>query len=246
MIVTACKNDGVRTPLNEAIAAVSRFLIADRPLGETLERVAELAVQAIQPAVAVGVTLLDDNRRPSTALWTHNVAPRVDQVQYEEGAGPCLTAYKERRLIRVEDVRTVRNEWPAFSRRAVEEGIFSTLSLPLVAGDDAFGAFNLYARTPDAFSPQHEADAELFATEAAVVLANASAYWSMFDLASGLQTAMQSRAQIEQAKGILMASRHCGPEEAFQLLVQASQRNNEKLRDIAARIVASQNHEDSG
>ena len=229
-----------KTPLVEAIAAVSRFLVADRPLGETLEQVAELAVQAIPPAAAVGVTLLDDHRRPSTALWTHNYAPRVDHAQYEEGAGPCLSAYKERRIIRVDDVRDVRDQWPAFSERAVEEGVFSCLSLPLVAGTDAFGAFNLYARTPGAFSAKHEADAEQFATGAAVVLSNASAYWGMFDLASGLQAAMESRAQIEQAKGILMASRRCSPEVAFQLLVQASQRNNEKLRDIAARIVTSQ------
>jgi transcriptional regulator with GAF, ATPase, and Fis domain len=229
-----------KTPLDEAIAAVSRFLVADRPLGETLQQVAELAVQAIPPASAVGVTLLDDHRRPSTALWTQTYAPRVDHAQYEEGAGPCLSAYKERRTIRVDDVRDVGDQWPAFSRRAVEEGVFSTLSLPLVAGTDGFGAFNLYARTPGAFSAQHEADAEQFATGAAVVLANASAYWTTFDLASGLQAAMESRAQIEQAKGILMASRRCSPEVAFQLLVQASQRNNEKLRDIAARIVTSQ------
>jgi GAF domain-containing protein len=229
-----------KTPLHEAIAAVNGFLIADRPLGETLERVAELAGQAIHPAVAVGVTLLDDRRRPITALWTDPVAPRVDQAQYEECAGPCLSAYKERRTLRVDDVRTVRGQWPEFSLRAEQVGIFSTLSLPLVAATDSLGAFNLYARTPDAFSPGHEAEAEVFATQAAVVLANASAYWSMSDLASGLQTAMQSRAQIEQAKGILMATRNCGPDQAFQMLVQASQRNNEKLRDIADRIVASQ------
>ena len=229
-----------KTPLDEAIAAVSRFLVADRPLGETLERVAELAVQAIEPAAAVGITLLDDRQRPTTALSTDNVAPRVDQAQYLEDAGPCLAAYKERRVILVEDVRTVRDQWPAFSERAVEEGMLSTLSLPLVAGPETFGAFNLYARTPGAFSAQHEADAELFATGAVAVLANAAAYWTVSDLASGLQTAMDSRAQIEQAKGVLMASRHCTPEEAFQMMVQASQRNNEKLRDIAARIVTSQ------
>ena len=219
---------------------MNRFLVADRPLGETLQRVAELAGQAIHPAAAVGITLLDDRRRPITALWTDDVALRVDQAQYEEGTGPCLLAYKERRTIRVDDVRTVRDRWPAFSQRAVREGILSTLSLPLVAAADTLGGFNLYARKPDAFSREHEADAELFATEAAVVLANASAYWAASDLASGLQTAIESRAQIEQAKGILMASRRCTAEEAFQMLVQASQRNNEKLRDIAARIVASQ------
>ena len=228
------------TPLAEAITAVNRFLVADRPLGQTLQRVAELAGQAIDPAAAVGITLLDDRRRPITALWTDDVALRVDQAQYEEGTGPCLLAYRERRTVRVDDVRTVRGRWPAFSERAVQEGILSTLSLPLVAAADTLGGFNLYARTPDAFSPEHEADAQLFATEAAVVLANASAYWAMSDLASGLQTAMESRAQIEQAKGILMASRRCTAEEAFQMLVQASQRNNEKLRDIAARIVGSQ------
>jgi AmiR/NasT family two-component response regulator len=37
-----------------------------------------------------------------------------------------------------------------------------------------------------------------------------------------------------------MASRRCSADEAFQMLVQASQRNNAKLRDIAARIVTSQ------
>jgi GAF domain-containing protein len=232
--------DMPHTPLTEAITAVNRFLVADRSLGETLQRVAELAVQAIEPAAAVGITLFDDGRRPKTALWTDDSAPRIDQVQYEEGSGPCVNAYKERRIIRVDDVRTVRNQWPAFSERAVQEAVLSTLSLPLVAGDDTLGGFNLYARDPNAFSSEHEADAELFATEAAVVLANASAYWAMSDLAFGLRTAMQSRAEIEQAKGILMATRRCTAEKAFQMLVQASQRNNEKLRDIAARIVASQ------
>ena len=232
--------DMPNTPLAEAITAVNRFLVADCPLGETLQRVAELAVQAIEPAAAVGITLFDEGRRPTTALWTDATAPRIDQVQYEQGTGPCVDAYKERRTIRVDDVRTVRNQWAAFSERAVQEGVFSTLSLPLVAGDETLGGFNLYARRPGAFSAQHEGDAELFATEAAVVLANASAYWAMSDLASGLRTAMQSRAQIEQAKGILMASRRCSADEAFQMLVQASQRNNEKLREIAARIVDSQ------
>ena len=113
-----------KTPLDEAIAVVGRFLVADRPLGETLERVAELAVEAI-PAAAVGVTLLDDHQRPTTALWTRSYAPPVDHAQYEEGAGPCLSAYKDSRIIRVDDVRDVRDQWPVFTERAVEEGVFA-------------------------------------------------------------------------------------------------------------------------
>jgi hypothetical protein len=42
---------------------------------------------------------------------------------------------------------------------------------------------------------------------------------------------------IEQAKGILMAQQQCGPDEAFSLLRQASQRTNVKVHVLAARIV---------
>ena len=52
---------------------------------------------------------------------------------------------------------------------------------------------------------------------------------------------MSSRAVIEQAKGVLMAEQGCLPEEAFELLRAASQRENVKLREIAERIVAGQN-----
>lgn len=77
----------------------------------------------------------------------------------------------------------------------------------------------------------------MLATQVSVVLANARAYWQAFDLAQGLGQALESRASIEQAKGKIMATNGCGPDEAFAFLVRASQRENVKLRDIARRIV---------
>jgi AmiR/NasT family two-component response regulator len=54
-----------------------------------------------------------------------------------------------------------------------------------------------------------------------------------------LHAALTSQPMIEQAKGILMAHHRCGPDQAFRLLAQASQRQNRKLRDVAAAVVAS-------
>jgi response regulator NasT len=54
-----------------------------------------------------------------------------------------------------------------------------------------------------------------------------------------LQAALTSQPVIEQAKGILMAHHSCGPDRAFGLLAEASQRQNRKLRDVAAAVVAS-------
>ncbi len=69
------------------------------------------------------------------------------------------------------------------------------------------------------------------------MLANAQAYWDARHLSEQLGQAMQFRAVIEQAKGVLMATGGRNADEAFQLLVRASQRENRKLRDVAADLV---------
>ena len=55
----------------------------------------------------------------------------------------------------------------------------------------------------------------------------------------GLKKRLESLAVIEQAKGMLMAREGCDPDEAFGMLRRASQRENEKVRAIAARIVTN-------
>jgi len=56
-------------------------------------------------------------------------------------------------------------------------------------------------------------------------------------LAAQMREAMESRAVIEQAKGMLIAAHRCTPDEAFQMLSKSSQRSNRKLRDVAKAMV---------
>lgn len=108
------------------------------------------------------------------------------------------------------------------------------------AGDGAgegIGALNLYSRTSAAFDDDATARVEVFARQAAIVLSNAQVYWDARQLSENLQQAIRTRSTIDQAVGILLASGGRSPEEAFQLLVRASQRENRKLRDIAEEIV---------
>lgn len=220
----------------QAVDAVAQFLIADITLGDTLQRIAELARDAVGPTTAVGLTLLDDNDRPATRVFTDEISPHVDAGQYEDD-GPCLTAYREGRVVLVESVAATAGQWPVFAERAKEEGVRSSLSLPLIAGDNRMGVMNLYATGPEPYGDVDVVDAQLFATQAAVVLANSQAFWAAFDLAANLTTALSSRAVIDQAKGKIMEQNDCSADEAFRLLVKASQRENLRLRDLAARIV---------
>ena len=60
----------------------------------------------------------------------------------------------------------------------------------------------------------------------------------LVDEVVGLRLAMQSRAQIEQAKGLLMERHAIGSAQAWEVLRTASNNANRKLRDVAGDLVA--------
>jgi GAF domain-containing protein len=174
-----------------------------------------------------------------TPVYTDERSPRVDQVQYDAGTGPCVDAFRTGEVKQIHDTAT-EERWRAFCDAALDEHIRSTLSVPLdVSGTrtEVLGALNLYSEVPDAFDDEARASTQAFAQQAAIVMANARAYWGAKELSDQLQYALESRATIEQAKGIIIGQSRVSPEEAFKLLVRASQRENRKLREIAAEIV---------
>jgi GAF domain-containing protein len=222
----------------EALGAVREFVAGRQDLDATLLEVSELAVTALGADMA-GLTLLGSDGKATTAVSTQPTAVAVDQAQYDADRGPCLEAFREARVHRVDDVRAERR-WPEFADAAAAHGVLSSLSLPLVIRGEGIGALNLYSGEPRHFTEDHEAGGAEFASGAAVALASALAYWEQADRAEGLAKAMQSRAVIEQAKGVIIASTGVSPEEAFELLRAQSQSENRKLREIAVEIVEAQ------
>jgi GAF domain-containing protein len=222
--------------IDEGFIALGQFVVGEVAVGETLRQVAELTTQAIPGATFAGITLLSETG-PTTAVFTHPAAPEIDQAQYDAGEGPCLEAYRTGEVHRI-DSTADDERWPTFSRVALQHDILSTLSVPMVAAGRVTGALNLYSLAVEGFSDDDTRLALVLARQAAVVMANAQAYWQLFDINENLQQALVSRAVIEQAKGILMSQSRIPADEAFAILTRASQRENRKLRDIAQELVA--------
>jgi GAF domain-containing protein len=221
-----------------ALATLSQFLVAGSSLGDALHEVTAITQAAVPTAEMAGITMLSESGKPATTVFTDALAPEIDKSQYDSNRGPCLDAWRTKQVVRIDRIGDARGTYPEFATACKEHGVLSTLSLPLVAADRGLGALNLYARTVCGFTRDDESLGTELAATAAVVLANASAYWEAFTLSEQLTEAMESRAVIEQAKGMLMArASTLTADEAFGLLVRASQRENRKLRDIAQRIV---------
>jgi hypothetical protein len=200
-----------------------------------LEALAELAVRSTPGATAASVTLMN-GETPITFVATAAVAVELDESQYERGYGPCLDAILSGDVMYVEDSRT-ETRWPGYVDAAAASGMLSSLSMPIPVTAGLAAGLNVYAGAPAAFGePDRDSIARLVEF-AGGAIANLQLVEASRLLVDQMQTAMQSRAVIDQARGILMALHGCDADEAFAILRTTSQRANRKLRDIAQEIV---------
>jgi GAF domain-containing protein len=222
-------------PANEAFDELGRIVLGDDPLPQILERVVHLATQVLTEPAEASITLIagDD---PATVGFTGETALELDERQYESDAGPCLDAAASGQRVVISDMQS-ETRWPRFTADAVKLGIRSSLSIPLPVQRNVTGALNFYATDRGGFSDETIELAETFAAHAAVAVANAHLYNATAALAEQMKQAMETRAVIEQAKGIIMCDRRCNADEAFNALVKLSQEAHIKLREVAQRLV---------
>jgi GAF domain-containing protein len=220
-----------------ALERLGRLSLRELSMDSLLQTVAELT-KTVMPGTPETSVLLLVKDRPSTVVHTGELAVDLDETQYERGHGPCLHAARTGQVTEIADTRT-ETRWPDYTPHAAERGNLSSLSVPLLIDEDAqvTGALNIYAREVAAFDEDSRSAAVRFGPYAAVATGNLYAYQSARDLADNLEVALQSRAIIDQAKGILVERYKVTPDQAFQLLAQASMSTNRKVRDIADHLV---------
>jgi GAF domain-containing protein len=219
-----------------AFAELSRIMLTTQSLDTTLGRIAELARRTVGEATDVSVTLLERDR-PVTAVFTGDLAAFLDERQYEIGFGPCIEAALTGATIIIADT-SASDVHPDFARTALRHGVTHTLSVGLPVEHRTIGAINVYGTGPGSFDAATVETVTSFAGSAAVAAANADIHASTANLARNLERALESRAVIDQAKGILMARHGMSPSAAFDLLSEQSQRTNRKLRALAEDLVA--------
>jgi GAF domain-containing protein len=220
----------------DAFGRLGRINLGETDLHGVLQLVADLAKRAVPGADEVSVTLLR-GEKAHTAVFTGELALALDEWQYEDGRGPCLDASASAASLSLPDLGG-ESRWPDWAGRARTAGLGSSLSIGLPVQEAVTGALNIYATEPEAFDDEAIILAQTFAGYAAVALANANLYDATATLAEHMKAAMESRAVIEQAKGIVMGDRRCTADEAFGILTKLSQDTNRKLRDVAAALVA--------
>jgi GAF domain-containing protein len=224
------------THLARTFAEVARQLQSQNSPEETWQRIVELAGSVLPAFEHAAISLARGKGRIVTVAATDQVPRTIDQIQYDTGEGPCLSAIREHEMFITSDL-SAESRWPAFGARAVAEtGVRSMLAFQLFVRDETLGALNLYSREPNAFDERAEAFGAVLAAHAAVAMAAAQEHQHT----DQLEHAVLTNRDIGMALGIVMTQSKVDRVQAFRMLEQGSQRLNLKLKDIAARIVSTE------
>ena len=218
-----------------AFDELGRMSFAEHSLESVLQRVTDLAARVLPGEPAASVTIVADGRT-STVAASHPIARELDHVQYAQDSGPCLDAATTGQVMELLDT-SAEERWGAFPRTAARRGIRGVLSFPLPPQELITGGLNVYARTSQPLDQPTRDLAARLAAYAVVPVSNMYLYESAVERVEHLRAALDSRAVIDQAKGILMERFKLSADQAFSVLAQRSMGSNTKVRDIAERFV---------
>ncbi len=231
MRVVAFSEDSMRW-----LSALAGAVLGQDDLHSTLDEVVQLAVAALPACDGASLTTFEDGR-PGVVAADGDWSRSLDELQYEEREGPCLDAARTGRCSA--SGTSLRTAGGRSTPLGLSSSALAAWSLPMSSEGKIVGALNVYSREPGRFSAEDVSLGELIATQAGVAMQVAASFFRHRDLAVQMQTALRSRARIEQAKGVLMGGRGCTEDEAFQLLVELSQNSNRKLREVAEALLES-------
>ena len=160
----------------------------------------------------------------------------VDDIQYGLGEGPCVSAVAQGRTFSSGNLGG-EPQWPHFGPRVGRLGVHSALSLPLLLPGQVLGALNVYAHGRNVFDAHALAMGEAFSPQAAVSVHNAQLLDQAERLVAQLQKALISRAEIDQALGVVMSRTGATAQEAFDKLRDLSQTRSVKLTEVARDVL---------
>jgi len=187
--------------------------------------------------VICGITLIR-RKKAATVASSNERARAMDEMQYQFGDGPCLTAIRSHATVYVPDLHT-EQRWPAYAEAVAEHGLASILGTPIPLEGEAGAGLNLYATETHTFTEEAIETAETYARQTSKALRLAIRMAHLSDARNNLSAAMQSRTVIDLAVGVIIGQNRCSQEQAFRILKNASNTRNMKLRDVAAAVVES-------
>ena len=222
--------------LLKAFIEFADTIVDEYDVVEFLHRLAKRCVELVD-ATEAGIMLTD---RDGTLHYVASSSERMRHIELFElqhDEGPCLDAYRTGVAVHSSLTADVHERWPRFAPHAQELGIESVAALPMRLRTEVIGALNLLSTSSAPLGPEDQQVAQALADIATIGILQERALNDALVVTSQLESALESRIVIEQAKGIVAERSHVGIDSAFELLRGYARTNNRLLRDTAREVI---------
>lgn len=222
--------------LAEVFVALADSLVDDYDVVDLMDRLVVASVELFDVAAA-GLLLVDQRGGLQVVASSSQQARVLELFQLQSDEGPCLDCIRGGSAVTVADLDADAERWPRFAEQAAESGFTSVHAVPLRLRREVIGGLNLFGDQRTALSTHEQRLAQALADVATIAVLQQRSVHRASVLAEQLQTALDSRVAIEQAKGVLAQHGTLDMDAAYRALRGYARDHNLKLSDLAQAVV---------
>jgi transcriptional regulator with GAF, ATPase, and Fis domain len=222
--------------LSETFVELTDTMVADFDVIDFLHVLTDRSVQLLDVSAA-GLLLADPRGELRVVAASSEAARLLELFQLQNQQGPCLDCYRTGQPVAAADLATAEQRWPRFATAARQAGFAAVQALPMRLREQVIGALNLFRADAGAFAPEDVRVGQALADVATISLLHERNVRRSDTLNEQLQTALNSRVVIEQAKGKLAERLGLDMDQAFGLLREYARARNLRLSDLAQAVI---------
>jgi transcriptional regulator with GAF, ATPase, and Fis domain len=222
--------------LSETFVELTDTMVADFDVIDFLQVLTDRSVQLLEVAAA-GLLLADPRGELRVIAASSEAARLLELFQLQNDQGPCLDCFRFGQPVSAADLAAEARRWPRFAPAAQQAGFAAVQALPMRLREQVIGALNLFRATPGAFDPAGIRIGQALADVATISLLHDRSMRHSDTINEQLQTALNSRVVIEQAKGKLAERHGLDMDQAFAVLREHARTRNLRLSDLARAFV---------
>jgi len=220
-----------------AFVELADTLVDDYDVVDLMHTLGERNVELFE-VDAAGIILRDTRHQLVAIAATSDEADLSELFVIQNSEGPCLDCVRSGEQVINIGMAEATDRWPNFVSQVAEYGFVTTHAFPLRLRSEVLGAINLFCRSHTTLSDEDVAVAQGLADIATIGLLHQRAVRQHEVLTEQLQSALNSRIVIEQAKGVLAERAGIQVGQAFELMRAYSRSQGQLLRETADAVIA--------
>jgi GAF domain-containing protein len=223
--------------LSRAFVGLADTLVDDYDIIDLLDRLVGYSVELLT-ADAAGILLVDSQQALQVVASSHEDANVMELLQLQSDQGPCMECFSTGEAVSVPDLTDVGGRWPVFVAAVAERGVYRSVhALPLRLRGETIGTMNLFHGQSGVLPAADLVLGQALADVATIGILSERAIRSREVVAEQLQTALNHRMIIEQAKGVLAHQGNLTMAAAFDRLRRYARNHNARLSEVARKVV---------